>query len=288
MPKSFAITSIVTLIALTVCPKVCGVTPETPDSLKTVTVLPDTSAAITPQPVTPAFTPPPPIQRLDSRYLEEMKERATAYLFAPLAVTPLNPGVATIVSLPNLNVAASGSTTSLPGMAGIERGNLSASALLGPLTLTAWGGAEKYGYFRGLQTIYGFGGSVSYRISPRLSLTAFGSYYTSPSSHNRPDIRLQPGIAGMMSMTTIGGYASYDLSEHWGVSVGAEATRSVFDRKWHAQPIVTPYYKINENVAIGANVGGIAYGLLQNYLDARRARHHQTPPVAPPPAGRRR
>lgn len=240
------------------------------------------------RPEMPAFTPPPPIQRLDSRYLEEMKERSSAALFSPAAIMPVTPGVATIVSLPNLNVTAGGSAKSLPGLAGIESGKLSASALFGPLTLTAWAGAEKYGYFRGLQTIYGFGGAVSYQISPRLSLTAYGSYYTSPSSHNGPDIRLQPGLAGMMSMTTIGGYASYDLSEHWGVSVGAEATRSVFDRRWHAQPIVTPYYKINENVSIGANVGGIAYGLLQNYLDARRARHHQAPPVSPPPPGHRR
>ena len=240
------------------------------------------------RPENPTFTPPPPIQRLDSRYIEEMKERSSAPLFSPAAIMPVTPGLAMIVSLPNLNVTANGSATSLPGMAGIESGRLSASTLIGPLSLTAWAGAEKYGYFRGLQTIYGFGGSISYQISPRLSLTAFGSYYTSPSSGNRPDIRLLPGLAGMMSMTTVGGYASYDLSEHWGVSVGAEATRSVFDGRWHAQPIVTPYYKINDKVAIGANVGGIAYGLLQNYLDARHARHHQAPPVAPPQPGRRR
>ena len=254
-------------------------TPETPDSLRVNPLKPDSLSAplLTPErPESPGISTLPTLHQLDSRFVEEMKERAVAPLFSTKGFYVPVPGHASIASLPGLEIAASGGSESLPGLAGIERGRLSVTAGVGPLTLSAWGGAEKYGYFGGLQTIYGFGGSLTYRISPRMSLTAYGSYFTAPRGMN-------PAIGGMMSMTTLGGYVSYDLSERWGVSVGAETTRSIFDGRWHAQPIVMPYYKVNENVSIGANIGGIAYGLLQNYIDSRNARRHRMPAALPPP-----
>lgn len=275
--KTFILSSIAFLTASAAH----GITPETPDSLRVNPSRPDTLGvpALYPElPQTTGISTSPSLQRLDSRFAEEMKERAVAPLFSTRGLYVPAPGYASIASLPGLEIAASGGSESLPGLAGIERGRLSATAALGPLALSAWGGAEKYGYFGGLQTIYGFGGSINYRISPRLSLTAYGSYFTAPRGMN-------PAIGGMMSMTTVGGYMSYDLSEHWGVSVGAETTRSIFDGRWHAQPIVMPYYKVNENVSIGANIGGIVYGLLENYIDSRNARHRRMPP---PPQGPRR
>lgn len=157
---------------------------------------------------------------------------------------------------------ASGHSADLPGLMGIESGSLNITHTIGNLSMTAWGEATKYGYFRGLQTSYGFGATMTYRFSDRWSLTAFGSYST-------PLHPLTPAMAGMMNSTRIGGYASYNINDRWGVNVGAQATHSLVTNRWQAQPIVMPYYRINKDVSIGVDVGGIIYNIVKDYIDHR-------------------
>lgn len=259
------------IIAIAACHSAGAVVPERRDSLYVVPALPDTSVAAALRPEMTAPLPAPPLQRLDSRYIEDMHMRAVAPLFRPHSFTPVAPGTARTDGSEFYGLSAAGSSVSLPGLAAIATGALSAHATFGQLTITADAHAQKFGYFGGLQTIYGFGGSISYRFSPRWSLTAFGNYYTAATPVN-------PAIGGMMGMTTVGGYLSYEINDRWGVSVGAQSTRSIFDGRWHHQPIVTPYYKINDKVSVGANVGGIVSGLLQNYINARNARRSGPPP----------
>lgn len=166
----------------------------------------------------------------------------------------------------------SGSAASLPGLMGIESGSAGFTQRIGRLTIDAFASASHNGYFRGLQTVYGFGGSIGYRISDKLSLTLFGAYYTGADP-------LTPAMAGYMNSSAFGGYASFDFNDHWGVSVGAQTTRSTITNRWEAAPIVKPYYKFNRNVAVGVDVGGILYQIIQSYNSGYR---HSNPTIGPP------
>lgn len=187
-------------------------------------------------------------------------------------------GVADIASWGTGGVYASGSTMSMPGMMGLESGRINVSQSFGPVTVTAYASVTKMGYFRGLNTSYGFGGQIDYRINDRWSVTLFGSY-------SSPFAPLTPGMAGYMPMPNFGGYASFDISDRWGVSVGAQATRSPYTGRWEAQPIVMPYYKVNEKVSIGADVGGLLYGILHNYFESREGHGGVNPTIGPPVGG---
>lgn len=177
------------------------------------------------------------------------------------------------------SIAASGSRTSMPGLMGIESGRISANQSFGNLTLTAWVGADKYGWFRELETSYGVGGSATYTFSPRWSATIFGEFYT-PT--RQP---LTPAIAEIMNTSRFGGYASYNFNDHWGISIGAQAIRSCVNNHWEARPIVTPYYRINKSVSIGIDVGGILYNVAKDYIDSKN-RNSYPPSGAPVGGGR--
>ena len=145
--KTFILSSIAFLTASAAH----GITPETPDSLRVNPSRPDTLGvpALYPElPQTTGISTSPSIQRLDSRFAEEMKERSVAPLFSTRGLYVPAPGYASIASLPGLEIAASGASESLPGLAGIERGRLSATAALGPVTLSAWGGRREIRIFR--------------------------------------------------------------------------------------------------------------------------------------------
>lgn len=186
----------------------------------------------------------------------------------------ITPETASIASWQGGDFSAIGSSQSMPGLMGIESGRLQLQQSFGRLTLNAYASADKYAYFRGLQTSYGFGGTLSYRLSNRWSITLFGAYYTATNA-------LTPAMAGYMSVPNFGGYVTYDINDHWGINVGAQAYRSTMTNSWEAQPIVMPYYKINGKAAIGVDVGGILYNVLKNNSSNR----HNNPVIGPPTQG---
>lgn len=187
------------------------------------------------------------------------------------------PGVAAFRLWNGGVIAVSGATGSMPGLMGIEQGRVSFIQSFGNLTATVYASAAHYGYFRGLQTAYGFGGKLNYRINDRWSLTLFGSYTTALSP-------LTPAMAGYMAAPNFGGYVSYEISDHWGINVGAQATRSLVTNRWEAQPIVEPYYKINGNAAIGVDVGGILYNMIRSNAESR-GNYRPNPTIGPPVGG---
>lgn len=194
------------------------------------------------------------------------------FSIAPQTISP------SVASWETGRIYASGSTTSMPGMMGIESGRLNVSQSAGPVTFTVWAESIKYGYFRGLQTGWGFGGTLDYRISDRWSVTLFGNYYS-------PVHPLTPGMAESMSIPRFGGFASYNFSEHWGISVGAQTSRSLVTNQWETRPIVTPYYRINSKVNIGVDIGDILYNVVRSYIDRRDSRHGPPAMNMPRPAG---
>ncbi|MCM1293025.1 MAG: hypothetical protein NC111_06495 [Bacteroides sp.] len=168
------------------------------------------------------------------------------------------------------SISGSSYSNSFPGMMSTYSASMSLTQNFGPLALSAHAGATDYGYFRGMQRGWSFGGSMTYEINPKWSVTLFGEYHT-------PIHPLTPAMAGYMGATNFGGYASYNISEHWGVSMGVRTTRSLLTNRWETRPIVTPYFKFSKNVSIGIDVGGIIYEVAKDYIDSRNGRGPFTP-----------
>lgn len=180
---------------------------------------------------------------------------------------------------------ANGGSASMPGMMGIESGSLILMQQAGRFTFTAHGDAMKYGYFGGLQTVFGFGGSISYRFSDRVSMTLFGSYYT--SINNATTLRhagMTPGMQGYTAIPNFGGYIDYRIGDRWGVKVGAQAYRSSVTNRYEAQPMVIPYYRLSKHAEIGLDVGGILYQLIKSN-QGKSMHGNMNPTIAPPVFG---
>ena len=175
-------------------------------------------------------------------------------------------------------IAASGNLSSLPGLMNIERGQLTFSQQFGNFTLQAYASATHYGYFSGMQTAWGFGGSLNYRFNNHLSITVFGSYSTAVHPFT-------PAMAGYMDAPNFGVYLTYDINDRWGIDVGAQATRSLVTNRWEAQPIVMPYYKIDGKHKIGVDVGGILYNVFKNASESSNGHYRVNPTIGPPVGG---
>lgn len=215
------------------------------------------------------------------------------------AVAPLRPGLPTTLSnetpsdlrpfrysMPtdgriflwrNGGVFGNVSTASMPGLMGVESGSIIFMQQAGRFTFTAHADAAKYGYFNGLQTTFGYGGSIGYRFSDRVSMTLFGSYYTPLNAG-----AMLPAVAGYTSVTNFGGYVNYQFSDHWGIKVGAQAYRRSDTGSFEAQPIAIPYYKISKNAEIGVDIGGMLYQILKG---SGSSSHRMNPTIAPPKMG---
>ncbi len=191
----------------------------------------------------------------------------------PLHFSPQFTDKAYLASWTDGGIVASGDMIQYPGLMGIESGSVTLLQRFGNLSLSLSATADKYGYFRGLQTAYGINLNLSYKLAPNLSLTLFGNYYSSVSP-------LIPAMAGYMHSSKFGGYLSYDFAPHWGVSVGAQTERSLYNGRWETRPIVMPYYKISDDVKIGADFGGIIYEVLRSV--AGPAPRQGTIPPPPP------
>lgn len=210
-----------------------------------------------------------PIPPLPSPYLGSIPGTLQAYRLSV-------PTDGRIFLWKNGGIFGSVSNASLPGLMGIEQGALNFVQQLGRLTISAHADAVKYGYYGRLQTSLGYGGSLSYQFSDRLSMTLFGSYYT---PINR--LAMTPAMHGYTSITSFGGYFDYGISEHWGVKVGAQAYRSAMNNRIEAQPIVIPYYRFSNGLEIGADVGGMLY----NVIRSKHERRNSNPTIGLPKFG---
>lgn len=250
---------------------------------------PDSIAGLTPPDSLPSFLVPGGTGNLEETDLSDPLLRSRLHSGSAPVMRAVRPPVLPSFDFSGLaspslfswrggSLSAASSAISLPGMMGMESGRLNLNQRFGNLSLTFWGGADHYGYFHGMQTSWAFGGQLDYRINDRWSLTLFGEYYS-------PLHPLTPGMAGYMNVPRFGGYASYEINDRWGVSVGAQAQRSLVTNRWEAQPIVMPYYKINDDVKIGVDVGGILYNMARDWIEGSNGGPIGSPVIAPPRPG---
>lgn len=173
------------------------------------------------------------------------------------------PGQTSIFRWNSGAILATGTMTQLPGMMNIESGTLGIYQALGNFTLNAGGIVNKYGYFNGLHTQYGLNLSINYQFSTKLSATVFGEHYFGLPPGMDYGTPMSPGMIGYYVRSSYGGYLDFQIKEHWGVQTGVQTIQQVGTNKFQAEPIVTPYYRINKKVAIGLPVGQILYHILR-------------------------
>jgi hypothetical protein len=175
-------------------------------------------------------------------------------------------------------IVATGQRETMPGLMNIDRAFLSVYQQLGPWDINAYGAAAKYGYFRGLSTQWGFGGSITYHINDNMSLSAFGAYYTATGIQ-------QPAMYGYVGYPMFGGYVNYHPeNSHFGVKVGAQNSYNRADRHHNLQPIIMPYYKLSNGAELGIDLGGILYNLVDifHHKSNGNVGGYNNPAIAPP------
>ena len=193
------------------------------------------------------------------------------------------------------SLTADGYQKNQPGLMGMSRGALTLRQDFGRLHLSASGLANKY-WMPGinsmigpigvpmLHTQWGFSGTLSYEVSPALSLHAFGTYYaTNPL--------VGAAISPYISTTRFGGFADISINEHFGSYVGAQRYLNPISGKWTTDPIVTPYIKVGKHnkSRIEFPVGQILKTLIwgDQYNPMRfRPLPPRLQPVAPAPSPR--
>lgn len=176
------------------------------------------------------------------------------------------PGQATIFSWSTGEVIAEGGRAVHPGLMQIDSGSIGVYQRVGSLTLYAGGIVNKYGYFRGLHTQYGLNGSITYSFSPKVSFSAFGTYYFGKPPIMGGNLPMPPAMVGYYGVSKFGGYINYNAGERVGVLVGGQIVQQVGTHQYEPEPIVTPYFRVGrgkKKIAIGLPVGQILHGILR-------------------------
>lgn len=155
-------------------------------------------------------------------------------------------------------------SSDFPGLMRYDSANLGVFQTFGDFTVYAGGIANRYGnYWGGVHTRFGVEASMAYQIAPGLAANAFGTYYFG-NPHTMPSgLPMTPAMVGFYGRSNFGATMDFQINEHWGVEAGAQMVRQMDTNRFEAEPIATPYYKINNKVKIGLPVGQILYHLIR-------------------------
>ena len=94
-------------------------------------------------------------------------------------------------------------------------------------------------------------GSLAYTLQDKLTFHSFGSYSQSISTN--------------FKSYQYGASMSYDITDKFGMEVGAQRYYNSAINKWETAPIIAPYYKIKK-VNIGMDFGGIAKEVIRGLI----------------------
>ncbi len=112
----------------------------------------------------------------------------------------------------------------------------------------------------------GGSGLLRYRLSDRVILNAFGSYNFNINSR--------------ISYYNFGGSAEIDIIGRFGLEAGIQTYYDNFSNHWETLPIVSPYYRINEDCKIGFDFGPILKDVLHKSFIKVGGKGNPT--IAPP------
>lgn len=137
------------------------------------------------------------------------------------------------------------------------------------LSFSAFASANRYRTFH-TATQFGLGGSLSYRFSPYVSATAFGSYYS-----------VQPFLSmatfPYVNSSAYGGYFTLE-NERYGVDLGVQRRYDSYRQQWIVSPILTPKYHFSKKFTIEVPVGEMVRDVLEKLIFER---HNSSATIMP-------
>ena len=157
---------------------------------------------------------------------------------------------------PHGAVFGSGSQTSVPGIGRFNNASLGYQHIFNDrLSLQLRANAMKINMSHITGQAFSTAGRLTYRASDWVAFNVFGSY----------DI----GNSYGMSTNSYGATMSLDMSERFGMEVGAQRYYDAMRGGWQTVPVVIPYYRF-EKFKLGLDVGGIMYEILRNVVFDKR------------------
>lgn len=155
----------------------------------------------------------------------------------------------------------SGSRSQMPGLMGVEEGKVGYLLQTGRFSFAPFASAAKYGYFGGLTTSYGYGGTLNFIINEHFTITAFGQYDTYNFGYGgRP---INPAVLNGVGSTRYGGFVTWEISDKVGIDAGLQRVYDPMTGRWQNVPIVSPYLKVGGQ-KMGFDVGGLLYQIFHN------------------------
>lgn len=155
----------------------------------------------------------------------------------------------------NLRLTATGAYRSYIGLMDVQSVSGGVQYSLGGMTVQGALAANRYLYQGRVFTQYGVSGQLSYSFNPNLALTVFGTYY-----NTNPFFSM--AAFPFVSTTSYGGYMTVG-SRSFYVNLGVERRFNAFEHKMETVPIVTPAFKISNNVTIELPLGDLTKHLIE-------------------------
>ncbi len=168
------------------------------------------------------------------------------------------------------NISAHSSRTTFPGLMINESGAVYFVQTINHLTISGGISADKYGFFRRLNTIYGIYGSATFYINDNISFTAFGSHYSN-------SVYYSPATMPYINQSSYGGYMGLWFNEYIGIDLGIQRTINPWNDSHETVPIVRPTFKFNNETEIDFDVGYLLKDAIFN-------NSHSNPTMSPPRA----
>lgn len=174
-------------------------------------------------------------------------------------------------------VAMGSAQVELPGLMASRSAFASYTIDAGRFSFTPQVSGAKYAFYQGVQNQFGFGATMAYSFSDRLSVTLFGSYYTRAGAAN-------PAVAGAFDASRFGGYLTWRVSDRVGLSLGAQQVYGPRNHGHSVVPIIKPTYRVG-NTDIGIDFGPLVYELLMRQRDKAAGGAMRNPTIGPPVGG---
>lgn len=171
-----------------------------------------------------------------------------------------------IRQMPQGAFIGSGEQTTVPGIGRFNTASFGYQHVFSrKLMVKLHANAMKINMDRLVAQTFGVSGDMVYRPVERVAFKVFGSY----------DV----GNSYGMSTHRYGATVSFDMSERFGMEVGAQRYYNALRGNWETVPVAIPYYRFDK-FTLGFDVGGVVYEILRNVVfDKKR---YDNPTMAPP------
>ncbi len=215
--------------------------------------------SITTTPVAPSLMPPPSAEVKEHSTYFGLAPRPSDYNFSHNFNLNSNYAAGAITTWQGGGIFASSAMNTFPGMGNIATGAVSVTQDFGRFSITGSIVGSKYHLDNQLYNSYGVSGHLSYQLSDRITLNAFGNYQHHNGFYH--SMQAMPYIARSSYGATMG----MQMSDKFSMEVGVQRYYDPFSKKWFTTPIVIPQIDINGH-KLGIDFGGLIYQVVHSLL----------------------